>query len=320
MLRSVSDTVDSLSPRPSSIAQVQDTPWRRRSSALPGNERLEGTPWWAWWNLLSLDAPTVSLLWALLFTRSAGIALTLPVAAVLLLTVWTIYVTDRLLDGWHPSNSSPLQTRHRFCAAHTTQLLFLAPSAAVVALCLTAKFLSPAEVRGGEYLSVVVALYMLGIHAGRRWISRVFPKELIIGFLFAAGTSLPVWSADPVIFSKLLLPMVLFALLCSLNCLSIECWETCHLRDISLSIPHSVRWANLRINYLAAASVGSALGSLFLDSLRPSSAPLLLAIALAALLILTLNCYRQRLSRRALRVLVDLALVVAALFALLLPS
>ena len=314
MLRSASH-IDSLPQRPTSTeVQIQDAPWRS------GKHRTEDAPWWAWWNLLSLDAPTVSLLWALLFTRSAGIVLTLPVAAVLLLTVWTIYVADRLFDGWHPSDSTALQTRHRFCAAHNKQLISLAVFAVVTALCLTAKFLSPAQLRSGAYLSVFVALYMLGIHAGRTWISRLFPKALIIGLLFAAGTSLPVWSVDPITFTELLLPIVLFALLCSLNCLAIECWESGHPQNIPRNIPHSVRWANLRLNYLAAALAGSALASLFVDSRRSSTAPLFFAIALATLLILTLNCYRQRLSRQALRVLVDLALVVAALFALLLPS
>ncbi len=314
MLRSASH-IDSLPQRPTSTGvHIQDSPWRS------GKQQTEDAPWWVWWNLLSLDAPTVSLLWALLFTRSAGIVLTLPVAAVLLLTVWTIYVADRLLDGWHPSDSTALQTRHRFCAVHTTQLLFLAALAAVVAVCLTAKFLSPAQIRSGAYLGVFVALYMLGIHAGRRWISPLFPKELIIGLLFAAGTSLPVWSASPAASWKALLPVTLFAMLCSLDCLSIECWETYLSGDSSLHIPRFVLWASPRINHLAAVLAAAALVLFFLDSAREPFVPVFLAIALAALLILTLNCYRQRLSRQALRVLVDLALVVAALFALLLPS
>ena len=34
------------------------------------------TPWWLWWNILSLDAPTVAVVWASLLARASHMRLT----------------------------------------------------------------------------------------------------------------------------------------------------------------------------------------------------------------------------------------------------
>ena len=57
------------------------------------------TPWWLWWNVLSLDAPMVAVAWALVFAKSASVVLPGAEVAALGLVVWLIYTVDRLLDG-----------------------------------------------------------------------------------------------------------------------------------------------------------------------------------------------------------------------------
>ena len=59
---------------------------------------MRPTPLWLWPNLLSLDAPLVALVWQDFAAHSFGHPLRLPARIVLALTVWAIYVVDRLLD------------------------------------------------------------------------------------------------------------------------------------------------------------------------------------------------------------------------------
>ena len=64
------------------------TLWGTSSDSVRSEPKeRDAIPWWLWWNLLSLDAPTVSIVWALLFASAQGRRLTLPEEIVLGLTV-----------------------------------------------------------------------------------------------------------------------------------------------------------------------------------------------------------------------------------------
>jgi len=300
---------------PASAHPLRLSRWLAPAATLPRSaaaQTISATPWWQWWNLLSLDAPSVAVVWAFLFARCFGTPLPLAEAAVLFLTVWVIYVSDRLLDARHAANLYLLQSRHRFSKRLTPQLLCLAGLAAAIALWLATKFLSPREIRSGVCLSAAVLLYLLTIHGRRGTVLRAFPKEMMVGALFAAGTSLPVWAEHAELRGAACLPILLFALLCSLNCVAIECWETT-LADVPrLEVSQWVRWASSRLNLLALALAALACAALLANPL-PSSPSLFLASALGALLILFLNVSRYRYTLSALRVLVDAALLFAGL-------
>ncbi len=72
---------------------------------------------WLLPNLLSLDAPIIAIIWQSLLANYASLPLRLTGRIVLGLTVWSIYIADRLLDVRQPAglNESP---RHRFYRAH----------------------------------------------------------------------------------------------------------------------------------------------------------------------------------------------------------
>jgi hypothetical protein len=276
------------------------------------------TPWWLWWNILSLDAPTVAVVWARLLARPSHVRLVAADEIILSLVVWTIYVTDRLLDGWKATNQTALHERHLFCAKHRVALACLVVLAAAAVLWGTAEYLAPLEASAGIKLAAVVGAYMISIHGGRGSMARFVPKEVAVGILFAAGTTLPVWSRVAEFSLDLCVPFGLFAVLCSLNCLAIECWEN-HLSDANWYQARGqvIRWAEASISRIAAALAISSFALLFL---RQDDGPFgseLLAISLAALLILLLNRHRDRLSGRALRVLADVVLVIAGLIALM---
>ena len=291
-------------------------------------ERLEAergaTPWWLWWNILSIDAPAVAVVWAALFAHASGIRLPVAEAAALALSVWIIYTSDRLLDGWTAGYRAALQERHLFCERHRFVLAGLVVAASALVLWLMADGALAAETVAGVKLGVILMLYMAGIHAGRGRIARELPKEISVGFLFALGTTLPVWSRRVGFAWHEGLVWGLFGLLCSLNCLSIECWEN-HRRENHgqragwKQPPHPfVRWAAPRINRIAVvlAAVALLVASLA-RAANEASQPALFAVVAGVLLILLLNCVRMKLSSAALRVLADAALLVPALAALL---
>jgi len=301
-----------------------DLPTSAPDNAVLGGIPVKGvraesgrTPWWLWWNVLSVDAPTVAVVWAALFARVSGGRLSAAEATVLILAVWVIYVSDRLLDGWTAKDRAALHERHRFCERHRLVLAGLVAFASGELVWLTTEHLPAAEVAAGVKLGVILVLYMAGIHAGRGRIAWVFPKEIAVGLLFACGSTLPLWSRSIRFPWGACLPWILFGFLCALNCLSIECWENHDRSGKWRQPPHPlVRWADSRLSRMAAALAIAVLAACLVGNPKSSSIAALLAVWLGALLLVLLNYGRTKLSPAALRVLADAALLVPALLAL----
>jgi hypothetical protein len=292
--------------------------------AIPAHSRCaargeaQTVPWWLWWNILSIDAPTVAAVWALLFARANGVRLGGSEVIDLSLIVWLIYTGDRIFDGWRATNLTPLQERHRFCARHRVPLAFLGILATAAILWLTSAYMPPAETKAGLQLGAIVGAYIAGIHLARGRVAQVAPKEIAVGALFAAGTTLPVWSQNAALPWNVWMSVILFALLCAVNCLSIESWENHRSNDAWLGTPQPlVRWVNSRIDVIAAALAISALIVVLASQTKTRSSSGLWAVSLSALLIVLLNRGRHRLSRSGLRVLADAALVLPGLLALM---
>lgn len=279
----------------------------------------------AWWHLLSLDAPTVSILWALLFVR----AMHLPfhAAAVLLLgtATWLVYVADRILDGVGRQQKESLQERHFFHARHRRAFLsvglFLLPLSAWMLLTKTYS----RTLYDGSFLALLAVLYLLSVHAVRgvsaQQRSRWLPKEIAVGILFAIGTALPAWSrlsASPELPRLHLFEAVaFFAALCWINCVAIEKWETgaatASQASRALKTHASTRWA---VNHLQLILAMIAAFSAIAACLAP--APGLRAVYLASLLsstlILALDARRSRIAPLYLRIAADAALLTPLAF------
>ena len=82
------------------------------------------------WHLLSLDAPTVAVLWSLGFAKVAGVRLPGWVPVLLALMTWCVYISDRLLDARsavHERQIRRLRQRHRFHWQYRRIFFFLVP-------------------------------------------------------------------------------------------------------------------------------------------------------------------------------------------------
>ncbi|MGC1461883.1 MAG: hypothetical protein WA802_06750 [Terracidiphilus sp.] len=191
------------------------------------------------WHLTSLDAPTVALVWSLAFAWIARVHLPLWIPVLLTLTVWSVYVTDRLLDAHaalRAQNLLLLRDRHLFHWRHRRILLPLTAAAAVAAACIVFILMPPIARERNSVLAAASLAYFTRVHTGRNLpplLPRVLSKELLVGLLFTAGCLLPALtrvtaSATPLTYTliaPLLIPAAFFALLAWLNCHAIDRWE-----------------------------------------------------------------------------------------------
>lgn len=173
---------------------------------------LRRIPLPAWANVLSLDAVFVAVAWQQLLMRvfchrstrwSEGVALSL--------TVWLIYVADRLLDGAKLKMDQPHTLRHRFYRRHRRVFASLWIVGLVVNTLLVVHLLPTELLRNGMLLASAVLAYGAGVHfaskrsprqtalseaasSESRRLKMRFPKEVRVGVLFALGVSLTTWT------------------------------------------------------------------------------------------------------------------------------
>jgi hypothetical protein len=179
-------------------------------------------PIWLWFNVLSLDAPLIALVWQDFLARCYPTTLLPQGRAVLGLTVWAIYLADRLLDVRHPA--SPLESlRHRFYRRNRVfgQTLFALVVAADLAM--MRLLIRPSLFTAGLLLAGAVALY-LGAFPLTGWGTTAWKKPLA-ALLFTAGTFVIAWTGTGHPVQELAWPALAFCALCLGNLLMIERWS-----------------------------------------------------------------------------------------------
>jgi len=308
----------------------------------------------ALWHLLSFDAPTVAALWTWFLAASNRIHLPLTSTIAMALAVWTLYAADRLLDArllnarlldvrlsdarlsdarFQDTGTRPadLEARHLF-HHHHRRAFRLGLVFSSLALALLLPHLAGSAISLYLILGALLIGYFVLIHVprsdpqetsrlssrrlpARRLPARRLPKELAVGLFFSAATFIPTVAREPGLRIRLLPNALLFALLCSLNCLFIYHWE--HPRSTGSTTHWATRvalgWLTPLTRTTAAVSFVLAVATLD-HSLHVAPWPISSAIGLAALLLLVLDRYRATLSATVLRAAADLCLVTPILF------
>jgi hypothetical protein len=234
------------------------------------------------------------------------------------LAVWILYAADRLLDAGllsaHPLDTGTLEARHHFHHRHRTAFLtgILLASAALAALL---PQLSPEAIRLYLILGTLVFAYFVLIHATRA--AHRLPKEFAVGICFAAAIFIPTVARRPDLRLPLLAPALLFAALCSLNCLFIYAWE--HTQP-ALHPAHPTTALALR-NLVPTAVTAAAVGvALTLLTLTPDPGPqarlIPAATTVSIALLLLLHHRRQPVAPLTLRAAADLVLLTPLLLLL----
>jgi hypothetical protein len=254
------------------------------------------------WHVLSLDAPTVAAVWAWIFAHSFQVQLPVVSIAILTLGTWIIYISDRLLDGWRTLRPSEMRERHHFHFRHRCSLLIAGGCISAVLLWLIVERMSVPARREDTILFLVALVYFMTIHSRPSNLRFAFPKELAVGSIFAAATAIPAWSRlqrHPV---ALIGAIILFAILCWLNCFGIERWEN----------PEKFQHHNFRFVLMAMiiCSIGGLLAAYYSNS---RATQLYAAEAISAGLLLSLDSSQLKFTPMALRIGADLALLTPLL-------
>jgi hypothetical protein len=308
----------------------------------------------ALWHLLSLDAPTVAVLWTWFIASANHVRLPLASALAMAITVWMLYAADRLMDtrlmntrlmdarlmdtrlmdahllDANPTHHEDLEARHYFHHHHRTAFL-TGILLASIALAILLPSLDAEAIHLYLILGGLVAGYFILIHAtssaagqqkvahrppahrlpAHRLPAHRLPKEIAVGLCFAAAIFIPTVARRPDLRLPLLPSALLFATLCSLNCLFIYAWE--HDNPRTHRPAHAITRIALRnLSILTILLTLSSLALALIDHQAPWPIPC--ATAISAALLLLLHNQRHVISRTNLRAAADLALITPLLF------
>ena len=207
-------------------------------------------------NALSLDAPAVAVVWQAVFVVACLQRWPRwPEAAALGLTVWLIYVGDRLLDARRLDTRRPHLYRHRLHADHARTLAAAWLVGLGLAVAVVVGRLGAGLTRCGLLVALLVLLYGVSVHVVPRPLQRV-PKEWKVGLIFAIGVSLPCWAEAAGV--PLLVSTLLAGSLFTANCLIVSHREAAAEPEGAASAGGIVR--RLPVLVLAGAGVGAAAG------------------------------------------------------------
>ena len=184
-------------------------------------DKPESLPPWLWMNVTSLDAPLVALVWQDFLARLYPVVLYPAGRWALGLTVWAIYLADRLLDVRHEDNGNET-SRHRFYRRNWRLGRNLLALVSCADLLVTFLWLRPAVFGNGLLVAAGVAVYL-----------GVFPAERIQGtwkqpaaaVLFTTGVFLVAWTGMQRATHNLGWPAATFCALCLGNLVLVETWE-----------------------------------------------------------------------------------------------
>ena len=226
--------------------------------------RSPNTPFWLWMSLLSLDAPLVALVWQDFLSRCYPSLLRPAGRCVLSLTVWVIYIADRLIDVRGPAADIE-SMRHRFYRQNRGLAKVLLTCVVFGDLFIALLWLRPAVISNGLLIGAGVACYLAVFPFWRlagltRW------KRLCAALLFTAGVFVVAWAGIVNPGRVLGGPALAFWALCLGNMMLIEWWEESRstaqgwiwmvlLASACASLGHSRWYAAVAITALGLAAV-----------------------------------------------------------------
>ena len=300
---------------------------------------------WLLPNLLSLDAPLIAVAWMWMLAHALRVEYVHAAAWwVLPVSVWCVYVLDRLIDVWiHPVLREG-SARHHFHWRWRWVFLVLVFIAGVTCLYQSLYVLPRSMFSAG-----LVAIMMCGIYfllAFFQGNDVPYLKNLFAGMIFAMGVGIPVNAANAALLesdfndviyafnnpeaiglAKKLLDafwnfglmslrtlfvifnqcreILIFGLLCMMNITAIDLWERAEAAtDEETAYAQEV---TLTFGLVILSGGSLVFAALYADEY---SKPFYYAVMVAAAVLQGVNHYRERFSPSAQRVLADVALLV----------
>jgi len=192
------------------------------------NDKLEARfkpLWWQWPTVLSLDAPSVAIVWQAILSYVCHVRLLYPRQLILSLSIWLAYVADRWIEANRLEFAQIQTKRLMFYRRHRVSVLSIWIPLFFYDLYLGFHDLLKHEVMIGLYLFIAVALYLFSHQWFHRHISWRLPKEICVALLFGTGVGFFIGLDPNCSFSVLCFCITLFTVLCFINCSLISIWE-----------------------------------------------------------------------------------------------
>lgn len=315
---------------------LSTSPWNHAaSSQARSRPRSVGI----WWHLLSLDAPTVAVVWCWFFGGVFHVKFPWETLPTIALGTWCVYVADRLLDGWRSTDLATLRDRHWFYLRHRKVFVASWILAAMPLAYLIFFRIDPGVRTDDIVLCLIGVAYFILIHGDSSFLKfqgfvAWFPKELAVGFLFAIATAVPTWvrlesSANVSMPSRAIFiaSVFIFGMVCWLNCVAIQTWEDKEANHevvhailaasrSSRSMPGSRKLTHSLEKRLAILAVTIAILSIgaALAFANHGLYPIFISVAISAGIFVTLIYFSRRFSALSLRIAADAALLTPLLF------
>lgn len=184
-------------------------------------------PLWLWPNLLGLDAPFVAVSWQLLYSRCFAISLPWFIHLLLGLSVWCVYLADRLYDAFRANDFTHATWRLRFTKEHFTTLVAITALAGCINLFLIIRFVPEHLIVHGLITAGLLAIYYAFRFGSSGKVAIVVPREIMCGTVFAIGSAIATFSYGQAGTTNLrfLGAVAMLGLVCSASCILISVWE-----------------------------------------------------------------------------------------------
>ena len=159
-------------------------------------------------SITALDATIIGLAWYAYYSKTLNVALDPIKMTILGLSIWLVYMSDRLFDVHH--GSAIHSKRHQFAKRYETYIWLLWFIILIADIYLSFSYLSLHKIYMGSKLTGLLLIYTL---LNQLIFKKVFPKELFVAAIFSYGV---LFLIDvPINYNT----FISFAIICFLNCL-----------------------------------------------------------------------------------------------------
>jgi hypothetical protein len=144
--------------------------------------------WWFLPSWLGLDAPCVVSTWTWATSRALGVPMSIRPAAAMFLVVWSIYLSDRLVDVARCTDWSRATGRLRFGRRHRPALLACLGVCVVGLAAIVACGLPRDVLLRGVFVAVALTIHVVAFVMPVVFREKLPGKEFGVGLFFALGT------------------------------------------------------------------------------------------------------------------------------------
>ncbi|TWU36717.1 prenyltransferase [Novipirellula aureliae] len=186
-------------------------------------------------NLIALDAPIVAICWQYWLSVTLSEKPKPLIHLLLFLTVWLVYIADRLLDCRRLDFQLDVPLRHQFANKWGWVLWPIWCGAFVFNGLLAILFVDSFLVIAGAILFSVVLFYGWVVH-GRPTTGQWLPKEFFVAGLFSLGVCLPIFVSKNTLSTLVLTALLSWLFLLNCFCVAAAQRKSDQLQNIGSAI------------------------------------------------------------------------------------